>query len=109
MEFTFTPSLGHFSDKTVEIDWDLKTCQILGLVRVSRSYNPLSIICTILAKMLFSFFSVPLLDCDWNRSILCNHFLHWSKGTEKACKKIHCDIYGFYGESQEAEKIPSIF
>ena len=98
------PSLGHFLDKTVEIAWDLKTCQILRLVRVGHYYNPLSII----TKMLFSFFSVPLLDCDWNRSLLCNHFLHWPKGTEKECKKIQCDIYEFYDESVKAKKIPSI-
>lgn len=89
---------GYFLDKIVEIDWDLKICQILGLVRVSCFYNFLFIICIILVKMLFLFFLVFLLDCDWNRSIFCNYFLYWFKGIEKVCKKIYCDIYGFYGE-----------
>ena len=112
MVFTHTWSPGAFSDKTIAILWDL----YISLLRTTLNSWELDqdnnfylismsifISCWLENVCLILFWTVPLVDCYWNRILLCSHLPHWYKGTSKKSelRNHHNRSYGRAGNNKD--------
>ena len=52
---------------------------------------------------LIVFWTVPFVDCYWNRTLLCSHLPHWYKGTSKMSesRNHHNESYGKTGNKKD--------
>ena len=52
---------------------------------------------------LILFWTVPFVDCYWNRTLLCSHLPHWYKGTSKMSesRNHHNESYGKTGNKKD--------